>query len=191
MKVIFLDIDGVLNCEKTPNPRKFPYVVDRKLLTRLKTLLERTGAKVVLSSSWRLDPIGLFAAKHWGVPFIDVCPDMPKRSRRDEVLSRPGYDIDIEAVLAASAEHGVAVEINANPWRLDLDWRWHQRALDLGCMMSINPDAHSTRELDLIHWGVEMARKGGVPASRVLNCLPLQALTQYLHKRKRLKARAA
>src|SRR5712671_3965140 len=87
MKVIFLDIDGVLNCEKTPNPRKFPYVVDRKLLTRLKTLLERTGAKVVLSSSWRLDPIGLFAAKHWGVPFIDVCPDMPKRSRRDEVLT--------------------------------------------------------------------------------------------------------
>jgi DNA polymerase (family X) len=108
-----------------------------------------------------------------------------------QLLRRPGYDIDIEAVLAASAEHGVAVEINANPWRLDLDWRWHQRALDLGCMMSINPDAHSTRELDLIHWGVEMARKGGVPASRVLNCLPLQALTQYLHKRKRLKARAA
>jgi DNA polymerase (family 10) len=107
-----------------------------------------------------------------------------------QLLRRPGYDIDIEAVLAACAEHGVAVEINANPWRLDLDWRWHQRALDLGCMMSINPDAHSTRELDLTHWGVEMARKGGVPASRVLNCLPLQALT-YLHKRKRLQARAA
>ena len=86
MKVIFLDIDGVLNCEKTPNPRKFPYVVDKKLLARLQKLLERTGAKVVLSSSWRLDPIGLFAAKHWRVPFMDVCPDMPKRSRRDEVL---------------------------------------------------------------------------------------------------------
>jgi DNA polymerase (family X) len=51
-------------------------------------------------------------------------------------LRRSGYDIDIEAVLAACAEHGVAVEINANPWRLELDWRWHQRALDLGCMMS-------------------------------------------------------
>jgi hypothetical protein len=87
MKVIFLDIDGVLNCEKTPNPRKFPYVVDKKLLARLQKLLERTGAKVVLSSSWRLDPIGLFAAKHWRVPFMDVCPDMPKRSRRDEVLT--------------------------------------------------------------------------------------------------------
>jgi HAD domain in Swiss Army Knife RNA repair proteins len=191
MKVIFLDIDGVLNCEKTPNPRKFPYVVDRKLLTRLKTLLERTGAKVVLSSSWRLDPIGLFAAKHWGVPFIDVCPDMPKRSRRDEVLSRPGYDIDIEAVLALVPSTVLPSRSTPIPGRLDLDWRWHQRALDLVCMMSINPDAHSTRELDLTHWGVEMARKGGVPASRVLNCLRLQALSQYLHKRKRLQARAA
>jgi hypothetical protein len=87
MKVIFLDIDGVLNCKKTPNPRKFPYVVDKKLLARLKKLLDRTGAKVVLSSSWRLDLIGLLAAKHWGVPVMDVIPDMPKRPRRLEVLT--------------------------------------------------------------------------------------------------------
>jgi hypothetical protein len=79
MKVVFLDIDGVLNCTKTKNPRKFPYVVDPKLLARLNRLLERTAAKVVLSSSWRLDPIGIMAAKHWGVPFIDTCPDLPKR----------------------------------------------------------------------------------------------------------------
>jgi hypothetical protein len=78
-----------------------------------------------------------------------------------------------EAVLAACAAHGVAVEINPNPWRLDLDWRCHQAALDLGCMMSINPDAHSTRELDLTHWGIETARKGGVPADRVLNAFTL------------------
>ena len=75
------------------------------------------------------------------------------------LLRRPGYDIDIEKVLAACAEHGDAVEINANPLRLDLDWRWHETALKLDCLMSINPDAHSTRELDLTHWGVEMARK--------------------------------
>jgi hypothetical protein len=71
MKIIFLDIDGVLNCEKTPNSRKFPYVVDKKLLLRVNGLVERTRAKVVLSSSWRCDPVGLLAAKHWGVPFID------------------------------------------------------------------------------------------------------------------------
>ncbi len=91
-----------------------------------------------------------------------------------QLLRRPGYDLDIPSVLAACARNGVAVEINANPWRLDLDWRWHQTALDLGCMMSINPDAHSSREIDLVHWGVEMARKGGVPKGRVLNCLPLR-----------------
>jgi hypothetical protein len=87
MKIIFLDIDGVLNCDKTPNPRKFPYIVDNKLLARFKKLLERTGAKVVLSSSWRCDPIGLFAARHWGVPFIDVCPDKPRSPRRNELLA--------------------------------------------------------------------------------------------------------
>jgi DNA polymerase (family X) len=100
------------------------------------------------------------------------------------LLRRPGYDIYIEKVLAACAEHGVAVEINANPWRLDLDWRWHETALKLGCLMSINPDAHSTRELDLTHWGVEMARKGGVPKDRVLNCLSKDELASYLEKRR-------
>ena len=84
--------------------------------------------------------------------------DGPQLLRR-----RAGYEIDIEKVLAACAKHGVAVEINANPQRLDLDWRWHQRALELGCMFSINPDAHSVDELDLTSWGVLMARKGGIP----------------------------
>jgi HAD domain in Swiss Army Knife RNA repair proteins len=85
MKVVFLDIDGVLNSEKTPNPRQFPYVVDKRLLARLKKLLQRTRAKVVLTSSWRCDPVGLFAAKHSGVPFIDVCPDLPRSPRCKEI----------------------------------------------------------------------------------------------------------
>jgi hypothetical protein len=86
MKVIFLDIDGVLNCKTTPNPRKFPFIVDKKLLACLLKLLKRTGAKIVLSSSWRNDPIGLLAAKHFGIPLWDVCPDMPKSARCKEVL---------------------------------------------------------------------------------------------------------
>jgi hypothetical protein len=86
MKVIFLDIDGVLNCRKTPNPRNLPYIVDRKLLKRLVRLLECTRAKVVLSSTWRYDPAGLFSAKFWGIPFIDVIPDMPKQPRSKEIL---------------------------------------------------------------------------------------------------------
>jgi DNA polymerase (family X) len=94
-----------------------------------------------------------------------------------QLLRRPGYDIDIEKVLRACAKHDVAVEINAHPWRLDLDRRWHQAALDFGCMMSINPDAHSIPELDHMHWGVEMARKGGVPPDRVLNTMPCRSFS--------------
>ena len=87
MKVIFLDIDGVLNSSNTPNPRNFPYVVDKTLLDRLNGLLDRTGAKVVLSSTWRTDPVGLLAARYWGIPFIDVCPDQPESARCDEMLT--------------------------------------------------------------------------------------------------------
>ena len=87
MKVIFLDIDGVLNCAATPNPRKFPYIVDAGLLTVFKGLVERSGAEVVMSSSWRVDPIGVLAAKHYGIPFVDTCPDMPDAPRCEELLT--------------------------------------------------------------------------------------------------------
>ncbi len=64
---------------------------------------------------------------------------------------------DVEKALRACAKHDVAVEINAHPWLLDLDWRWHQAALEFSCMLSINPDAHSIRELEHMHWDVEIA----------------------------------
>ena len=84
-KVIFLDIDGVLNCQRTSNPRDLPYIVDDALLARLQQLLERTGASVVLSSTWRYDPAGIFSAKRYGIPFIDVIPDLPHQPRRKEI----------------------------------------------------------------------------------------------------------
>ncbi|MDA9422935.1 DNA polymerase/3'-5' exonuclease PolX [Bradyrhizobium sp. CCBAU 53380] len=108
-----------------------------------------------------------------------------------QLQRRPGYEIDVEKVLRACAKHDVVVEINAHPWRLDLDWRWHQAALDFGCMLSINPDAHSISELDHMHWGVQMARKGGVPADRVLNAMTLPEITRYLRHKRRSLARAA
>nr|WP_249810053.1 DNA polymerase/3'-5' exonuclease PolX [Bradyrhizobium sp. 139] len=108
-----------------------------------------------------------------------------------QLQRRPGYEIDVEKVLRACAKHDVVVEINAHPWRLDLDWRWHQAALDFGCMLSINPDAHSIPELDHMHWGVEMARKGGVPADRVLNAMTLPEITRYLRQKRRSLVRAA
>ncbi|MBR0925153.1 DNA polymerase (family 10) [Bradyrhizobium ottawaense] len=108
-----------------------------------------------------------------------------------QLQRRPGYEIDVEKVLRACAKHDVVVEINAHPWRLDLDWRWHQAALDFGCMLSINPDAHSVPELDHMHWGVQMARKGGVPADRVLNAMTLPEITRYFRQKRRSLARAA
>ena len=102
-----------------------------------------------------------------------------------QLMKRPGYEVDMERVLRACAKHGVAVEINAHPWRLDVDWRWCERGLELGCLFSINPDAHSTEEIDNIQWGVLMARKGAVPKARVLNALGLAKFREHLRSRKR------
>jgi DNA polymerase (family 10) len=97
----------------------------------------------------------------------------------------------VSPIIRACAKYGGAVEINAHPWRLDLDWRWHQAALDFGCLMSINPDAHSVPELDHMHWGVEVARKGGVPAKRILNAMPLPEILRHFKARRSALARAA
>jgi hypothetical protein len=85
MKVVFLDIDGVLNCSETPNPRDLPYIVDKRLLRRLLRVTNACKAKIVLTSSWRVDPIGLYAARYWGIPYFDVCPHLPGQSRRKEI----------------------------------------------------------------------------------------------------------
>ena len=117
-------------------------------------------------------------------PFVTILGHMTGR----QLLRRPGYEVDVEKILMACASHGVAVEINSNPWRLDLDWRWYQRGLELGCMFSIDPDAHSTSEIDHVRWGVSLARKGGVPRDRVLNCLSLKDFTAWLNARKQASA---
>jgi hypothetical protein len=86
MKVIFLDIDGVLNCKGTPNPRQFPFIVDPALLQRLRRLLDVTGAEVVLSSNWRFDPVGMLAVKYYKVPFADTTPDEGSSPRCQVIL---------------------------------------------------------------------------------------------------------
>jgi DNA polymerase (family 10) len=114
-------------------------------------------------------------------PFVTMLGHLTGR----QLLRRPGYELDIERVLAACARYGVAVEINGNPWRLDLDWRWHRRGAELGCRFSINPDAHSIPEIDSsTRWGVAMARKGGLGPDRVVNTLPLRDFARWLEERK-------
>ncbi len=88
------------------------------------------------------------------------------------LLAREGYQVDLEAVLQAAAASGAAVEINAHPFRLDLDWRWVRRARALGVPISIGPDAHEPSGLADVHWGVGTARKGWATARDVLNARP-------------------
>jgi DNA polymerase (family 10) len=86
------------------------------------------------------------------------------------LLARPPYDVDLDRVLEECAEAAVTVEINASPYRLDLDWRWARRALDLGLTLVINPDAHAVDGLEDVRWGIGVARKAGATPEQVLNC---------------------
>ncbi|HVN31671.1 MAG TPA: helix-hairpin-helix domain-containing protein [Thermoanaerobaculaceae bacterium] len=88
------------------------------------------------------------------------------------LLAREGYPVDLEAVLQAAAKSGAAVEINAHPFRLDLDWRWVRRAVALGVPVVIAPDAHDPAGLADVRWGLGIARKGWATAKDVLNAKP-------------------
>jgi DNA polymerase (family 10) len=100
------------------------------------------------------------------------------------LLSRNGYTFDYKKVIDACAANNVVIEINANPLRLDLDWRWHQYALDKGVWLSINPDAHRNEGFLDMHYGIMVARKGGLYKERCLNALSLQEITQVFNAKR-------
>jgi len=95
------------------------------------------------------------------------------------LLSRPGYPVDFGKIIDACAANRVAIEINANPLRLDLDWRWHRHALEKGVLLSINPDAHRMEGLLDMQYGVHIARKGGLTAEKCLNAFPQAEIERY------------
>jgi DNA polymerase (family 10) len=94
------------------------------------------------------------------------------------LLSRSGYPINYKKVIDACAANNVVIEINANPLRLDLDWRWHQYALDKGVMLSINPDAHRIEGFTDMHYGILAARKGGLYKEMCMNAMSLAEITK-------------
>jgi len=100
------------------------------------------------------------------------------------LLSRKGYPINYKKVIDACAANNVVIEINANPFRLDLDWRWHQYALKKGVWLSVNPDAHRNEGFLDMHFGILVARKGGLSKDRCLNALSLTAITQVFEKKR-------
>lgn len=95
------------------------------------------------------------------------------------LLSRKGYPIDYAKVIDACAANRVVIEINANPLRLDLDWRWHRYALEKGVLLSINPDAHRMEGFHDMHYGTLVARKGGLSAPHCLNAFSLSQISAY------------
>jgi DNA polymerase (family X) len=101
------------------------------------------------------------------------------------LLSRKGYAIDYKKVIDACANNNVAIEINANPLRLDLDWRWHQYALDKGVKLCINPDAHRLEGFLDMHYGIYIARKGGLNKQNCLNAFNLDEMIAYFVAKKR------
>lgn len=104
------------------------------------------------------------------------------------LLKRDGYAVDVRAVIDAAAEHGVCVEINADPHRLDVDWRNARYAAEKGVLVPINPDAHSTGALGNVLYGVNVARKAWLTAPQVLNTWELEPLEEFLAQRKQKSA---
>ncbi|MBA3342272.1 MAG: PHP domain-containing protein [Gemmatimonadaceae bacterium] len=100
------------------------------------------------------------------------------------LLSREGYSIDLDAVIEKAAEQRVAIEINADPHRLDMDWRHCHHAKDLGVIFEIGPDAHSIASLDNVHFGIGMARKGWLEAGDILNARSVKEVLNFARARK-------
>ncbi len=100
------------------------------------------------------------------------------------LLAREPYEVDLEAVLEFAGKNQVILELNASPYRLDLDWRWLRRAKDLGVLISLNPDAHSLEDLGDVAYGVMAARKGWLEKDNVLNTYAPEEVSHILKRRR-------
>jgi DNA polymerase (family X) len=103
------------------------------------------------------------------------------------LLSREPYAIDIEAVIEKASEVGAAIELNADPHRLDLDWRLCRSAKERGVLIEIGPDAHSPRGLDNVAVGIGVARKGWLEAGDVLNTRSAEGIVRMAARRRRAR----
>ncbi len=100
------------------------------------------------------------------------------------LLNRNGFPLDHQAVLDACARKGVIIELNANPWRLELDWRWIDYALSKNVKISINPDAHDKEAMQRMYYGVCVGRKGGLTKEHTFNALSREEIEACFAQRK-------
>jgi len=100
------------------------------------------------------------------------------------LLGREGYNPDLEKIIEKAREHNVIIELNASPYRLDIDWRYLKYAKEKGVLISINPDAHRKEELYDTAFGVKMARKGWLEKKDVFNTRSVEEVKEYLRRKK-------
>jgi DNA polymerase (family 10) len=98
------------------------------------------------------------------------------------LLARPGFPLQMSKILDACKANGVSIELNASPYRLDLDWRHIYEAMDKGVFVSVNPDAHAIAGIQDMEWGVKVGRKGGLLKELTLNALTLAEIKQFFSK---------
>lgn len=98
------------------------------------------------------------------------------------LLRREGYRVNVEKIIDAAVANDVIIELNASPWRLDMDWRHWRKAAARGVITAINPDAHDTYGLEHVRAGINAARKGGLTTGQVLNTRPLAEVTKRFKK---------
>jgi DNA polymerase (family 10) len=101
------------------------------------------------------------------------------------LLRREGYAVDVPRVIDAAVAHGVIIELNANPYRLDMDWRHWRKAAEKGLLCAINPDAHATDQLAYVAAGINVARKGWLTKKDILNTRSTAEVERYFKARKR------
>lgn len=101
------------------------------------------------------------------------------------LLIRDGYDVDLDAVIESAGAAGAAIEINADPHRLDMSWQHWPKARSLGVRSAINPDAHSVTGMQAVRYGVNIARKAWLTSSDVINAWPVEDVEEYFAARKR------
>jgi DNA polymerase (family X) len=99
------------------------------------------------------------------------------------LLSRNGYPLDYPKIIDACAANNVSMELNASPYRLDIDWRWIPLCIEKGVLISINPDAHEMHGLHDMHFGTQVARKAGLTSDMTLNALSVEKLTNFFRKK--------
>ena len=162
------------------------------------------GIEVDMLEKGGLDlPDGLLERADWVVASLHYGQNQPRERITERIIEaienpyvsvighptgrlinrRPPYDVDMQAVIAAAARTGTFLEINANPWRLDLDDRHTAAAKQAGVKIVISTDAHSTAGLDVMRCGVLQARRGGLEADDIVNTRTLAGLKKLLARK--------